>query len=69
MEQIDNIIRKQLILENLLKTTKNSNKSIYTLQLKVWIKCFTDGVMSYQTVSNLLDHRIKELKCVISFKC
>ena len=62
MEQFDNIIKKQLVLEKLLKTTNNPNKQIYTLQLKVWINSFIAETMPYQTVSNLLDQRIKELK-------
>lgn len=50
---MDNIIKKQLLLENLLKTTNNT--------LKVWIKNFIVGVISYEITSNLLDQRIKEL--------
>lgn len=60
--EMDKIIHKQLKLEELLKKTRNPDKSIYKTQLKMWISLYENGQMPSATVIMLLNNRIKELK-------
>ena len=59
--ELDKIIYKQIKLEDLLETTKSPNKSIYEMQLKLWISLYLRGQMPFDAVSSVLDNRIKEL--------
>jgi hypothetical protein len=47
---MDVLIESQVKLENLLKTTKSPDKSIYTMQLKMWNKSNKDIQMPNKIV-------------------
>lgn len=62
MEEIDQIIRKQIKLEKLLEKTSSPDKKIYQTQLKVWMDKFVDATLTPQAINMMLDNRIQELE-------
>jgi len=65
--ELDEIINKQIKLENLLETTKSPAKNIYKMQLKTWISLYQSDQMPFAAISLVLDNRIRELENLLAY--